>query len=295
MIDLRYLALTMMGIFLALAVGLMTGSALGSPDRRDRIYEGLQRQFELLRTQNQEVQQENDAVRRRLDARDQALRDLLPLAVKDRLPGSIVGVVLCGPVDERPFWSELQDALRLAGAHSGPVLRIPDTLKPLDPAERGEFARAWAPDTVDGEPEPFEAARWAVRAFGRGGSPERLNALARATGMELRGDYSVPLRRVLVLTAAPDETRAALVAAGDVPEGQVVDAARVDGLRVVAAEPEGGSASAVEPLARRNIPTVDHVDTPAGQIAVVLALAGAEGRFGTRPGATRAMPPVDRP
>ena len=43
-------------------------------------------------------------------------------------------------------------------------------------------------------------------------------------------------------------------------------------------------------LRGRDIPTVDNVDTPAGQISAVLALAGADGRFGSRPGDTGAIP-----
>src|SRR3712207_635107 len=106
MVDLRYLALTIMGIFLALAVGLMTGSALGNPDRQVAAYEGLRNQFELLRAENQRVQDENDAVRRRVSAQEQALRGLLPQAVRGRLAGSSVGVILCGRWDERGFWHE---------------------------------------------------------------------------------------------------------------------------------------------------------------------------------------------
>jgi hypothetical protein len=51
----------------------------------------------------------------------------------------------------------------------------------------------------------------------------------------------------------------------------------------------------VEPLRDRNISTIDDVDTPSGQISAVLALAGAEGRFGSRPGATRPIPPLETP
>src|SRR5687767_1237367 len=115
MIDLRYMGLTLIAVFLALTIGLMTGSALGSPDKRDMVYEGLRGEFELLRGEIKRVQEENDAARRREDAAKQALRELLPLAVRNRLPGSVVGVVVCGGIDERPFWRALEDALEEAG------------------------------------------------------------------------------------------------------------------------------------------------------------------------------------
>lgn len=295
MIDLRYLALTLIGVFLALAIGLMTGSALGGPDKRDAAYEGLRDQFELLRTENQRVQTENDAVLRRVNAQDQAIRELIPLALRDRLPGSVVGVVICGDLDERRFWGELEAALQQAGAAMGPVARVPDRLRPLGEEARERFALVWDAEAAADQSHPFEAAGWLVKALARGDAAQRLEELCRETGISIRGDVRRPLRRLLVLTGVPNEARAAAIVAGEVPEVRVVDAAQSAGLRTVVAEPEASVPSAVEPAGRRGVPTVDNVDTAAGQLSVVLALAGADGRFGTKPGASRPIPSLDRP
>lgn len=295
MIDLRYLALTLIGVFLALAIGLMTGSALGGPDKRDAAYEGLRDQFELLRTENQRVQTENDAVLRRVTAQNQAIRELMPLALQDRLPGSVVGVVICGDLDERRFWGELEAALQQAGAAIGPVARVPDRLRPLSPEARDRFALVWEEESAPDTGHPFEAAGWLVTALSRGDAAQRLEELCRETGISLRGDIRRPLRRLLVLTGIPGEERAAAVVAGEVPEVRVIDAALGAGLRTVVAEPEGAIPSALELAGRRGLPTVDNVDTAAGQLSVVLALAGADGRFGTKPGASRPIPSLDQP
>ena len=89
MIDLRYVGLTMIGIFLALAVGLMVGSALGSPDRLAAAMDGLRVQHEQLAQTNQEVREENASLERRLQSREEAERELLPLAVRERLRGTL--------------------------------------------------------------------------------------------------------------------------------------------------------------------------------------------------------------
>ena len=296
MIDLRYLGITLIAVFLSLAIGMMTGSALGGPDKRDAAYEGLRNQFDLLRTENQRVQGENDEVRRRLNAREQALRELQPLAVRSRLAGNTIGIIVCGPPSERAYWSELETALRAAGAEIGPVVRIPDTLREIPEDTRGRFALAWDGATEHTLDPTYQPARWVVRALARGGTGQRLEELASVTGMELRGDYRTPARRLLVLVSVPDSNRAEQVTAGDVPEVAVVDAARSEGLRVVAAEPEEAVTSAVDSLRRRmDVPTVDNVDTAAGRISVVLALAGANGQFGSKPGAARPVPPLGTP
>lgn len=296
MIDIRYLGITLIAVFLSLAVGMMIGSALGGPDKRDAAYEGLRNQFELLRTENQRVQVENDAVRRRLNSREQALRELQPLAIRDRLTASTIGVVVCGPAAERTYWAELEAAIRASGAEIGPVVRIPDALRDLTVAERSQYRNTWQASGVEPTEPAYEPARWVVRALARGGTAERLSQMASTTGMELRGNYRTPIRRLLVLVSVPDADRAALVASGEVPEVPVVETARAEGLRVVVAEPEETVTSAVDPLRQRlNIPTVDNVDTAAGRISAVLALAGRDGQFGSKPGAARPVPALDRP
>lgn len=294
MIDIRYLGLTLIAVFLSLAVGMMIGSALGGPDKRDAAYEGLRNQFELLRTENQRVQVENDAVRRRMNAREQALRELQPLAVRGRLATSTIGVVICGPAAERAYWAELEGAIRAAGAQFGPVVRIPDALRDLSAEDRSLFRSTWQSSEVEPAELGFEPARWVVRALARGGSWERLQQMSSVTGIEVRGEYRSPIRRLLVLVSVPDAERAALIASGEVPEIPVLETARTEGLRVVVAEPEETVASAVDSLRQRlNVPTVDNIDTAAGRISAVLALAGKDGQFGSKPGASRPLPSLE--
>lgn len=292
MIDLRYLVVSLTGVFLALAVGMLIGSALGGPDKRDAAYEALRGQFDELRSDNQRVHDENDQVRRRLSAREQAIQDLLPVAAHNRLDGSTIGVIICGSGGERSYWSDLESAVRSAGGQIGAVIRIPDQLQAIPDAERVRFAALWQPDSHTGN-DPFEPAGWLVHGLCRSGTNSRIDDLVRATGMDLRARSAAQVRRLLVLTSVKDDQRASLVDSGQIPELAVVDAARAEGIRVVAAEPEVVQQSVVESLRRRGIPTVDNVDTALGQLSAVLALSGdADGQFGSKPGATRALPPL---
>jgi hypothetical protein len=290
MIDLRYLGITLIGVFLALAVGLMTGSALGSPDRRDQAYEALRAQMDLLRTDVQTVREENETSRRRLESREQFGREVLPLAVRNRLTGATVGIVVCGPLDERPFWGELETALQESGAQLGPIIRIPDQLRRVSALDAAR---------LNGEPpgtagDPLAPAAWAVHALARG-DEERLSEIARLTGIEVPRRSSEMVRRLLVLTAIPDDERQVEFQARRTPEFRVLEAAQADGLRVVVAEPETTPHSTLGALASGEVPGVDNIDTVSGRIAAVLALAGADGRFGSKPGASRAIPPLELP
>jgi hypothetical protein len=293
MIDLRYFGMALIAVFLALAIGLMTGSALGGPDKRDAAYEGLRNQFELLREENQRVRDEGDLARRRLQSRDQALRDLSPRLIQNRLDGTPVAVLICGGADERGYWGELENAFRLSGAGVGPVARIPDDLKPLSAEVRARFVReAHLGRRGDGESRPEPDADPVVLLISglAAGAPETaLRELAGETGIELRGAPSGPVRRLLLVTAAEDPARALRLRGGDLPELRIVDTALAARLIVVAAEAEGAANSVVDLLGRRGCSTVDNVDTAPGQLSTILALAGTEGRFGSKPGASRAV------
>jgi hypothetical protein len=65
---------------------------------------------------------------------------------------------------------------------------------------------------------------------------------------------------------------------------------------VVAVEPSQADISYVESLRAANIPTVDNADTDIGRVAVVLALQGPSGDYGTKQSARNGtLPPIPSP
>lgn len=294
MIDIRYLGLTLIGVFLALAVGLMAGSALGSPDRRDAAYESIRGQFELLRGENQRVRMDAEEVRRRLASREDALRALLPTVVRDRLAGKPVAFILTGGIDERPFWGELEATLKLAGAEVGPIIRLPRTLRPLSPERRLEFARTLRIELSTRADEGSSEVGWLVPALYRPSGLPVLESLARELGCEVRLADLAPVRHV-VLLSGPHEGDDRPVTELLVPELLLSQQAQDRRMSLTAAEVEDAGPSLVDYLGRRGIPTIDNVDSVSGQLALVLSLAGAPGRYGSKPGSSRAVPELSEP
>jgi hypothetical protein len=133
---------------------------------------------------------------------------------------------------------------------------------------------------------------WCARAMVRPGAGGAAAAreVAAAAAMDARGNWSRAARRVLVLVGSGEPWRASGVE--ELPEVHFTRAALAEGARVVAAQGEDEPLTALDALRRLEVPLVDCIDTPAGQLAAVLALAGADGHFGGKPGAARAVPPV---
>lgn len=295
MIDLRQHVASLIAVFLALGLGVMLGGSQLTPQKYEQMLLRVEDAQEQLRRENDLTREESARVRRVVQHRDSTLKAMLPLVLRNQLPsGARVALIWCGDWESRPFRSDLEGALRAAGGQVLSVTIVPDELAALSPdARAGAFDR-WGEraTSVGGK---FEALRWFVRGMIEGGAGRQLEELGRDLGLQLEGDYDSSCRRFLLLCTANRPERQQRAAAADVPEIPLVDAGMELGVRVVAAEPEGLEASIVRALGARGVPTVDNVDTPAGQISAVLCLAGQDGQFGSKPGAAAPLPPLSLP
>ncbi len=64
------------------------------------------------------------------------------------------------------------------------------------------------------------------------------------------------------------------------------------GVRIVGCEPREVATSVIPIYKAAGIPTVDSADTPAGRLAIVLGLAGADGHYGIKETADSFLPPI---
>ena len=286
MIDQRFHVISLIAVFLALGIGVVLGGALNSPESQLRLMGRLSAEMDQLRKEDQQVRLENQRLTQWLDAREKAEQELLPLAVAGRLSGSRVAVLLCGPWDDRPFWAQLESALKLSGATIESVTVVPDELQPLPGEASVRFASTWPDDKYEAT-APYAPVRWLVRALHDGGYGQRIEELGKLTG--IRTDpathYSEPVRRVLIVSSARPE-RSVRLANSDVPEIALLESATALGMRVVICQPnstglQNGETAPLQVLRGRGAPTVDNIDTTVGHIAAVLALAGQDGDFGT--------------
>jgi Copper transport outer membrane protein, MctB len=299
MVDLRYHIASLIGVFLALTVGIVVGSSLGSSERQTAAVRHLQTQFAAVMAEDRRIQEENAHLSEQRAAREEAIRQLAPLAIRDRLAGQRVALVVCGgePLEELPA---LRETLRVAGAALISTTRVPAPFGPLPPAARNRLVAAL--DADGGARSPEETALVTVgQALATGDSSRRLHELAAALSIDLEGEYRLPARRLVILCAGPAD-RPPVPEARDVAgafdsgaaTAMVARAAAGAGAVVVVGETEEmPPLAALRDLASQGISTIDNLDTAAGRVALVLVLAGAHGDFGAKPAANRLLPPLE--
>ncbi len=308
MINFRFHLLSLVAVFLALALGIVMGSTV--VDRA--IVESLRTQIGDVRDRARSARAENDALRRELDRRDAYLRAVAPFAVSGRVPDVAVAIVAVRGVDEERV-GELADLVGRAGGTVTTVAWLEDPWA-LGEARREQAAALARLLGVPRRSDPVlreAAARALLGRLRDGPGPdtdvladlERLGFLRTVPAPGAEGPVgeaaAVPVARVVLAgrsDALPGVRRLSVVLA---------EAAVAAGLPAVVAEelaaddpdsPRGRWVAAVRADAdlARQVATVDHLDLTEGRVAAVLALAelarGVAGSYGYGPGATAPLP-----
>lgn len=267
--DLRYHVVSLISVFLALAIGVLLGIAMADNGVLD----------DQLRAQVSDIRADLDGQRARITEKDERIAVLEERASGDdamlagiseavisgRLEGTNVALVL-GPYADEGTAEALQNALALSGA----TLTSVTELEPPEPTTAG----ASTPEERYAEEAASVLAPYAAAGDVASREPEAVVFL---------GGGSPP-------PEAPGETPSTLAAA-ETAMFRVWQGANV---RIVGAEPSGEGRSQIPQYNDLGVPSVDNADRPAGRAALVLLAAGvaADGAYGTKKTASDPFPPV---
>jgi len=283
MLNFRYHALSLVAVFLSLAIGLLLGVAIGD---KGLVSSAEQDVRASLRDDVRDAQAERDEARAQLQERQQFEADAYPALVGGRLPGHRIVLIELGAPSER-MWNLTKDALQGSGATltSVSVIREPPQLDALAAAARGTRYEQLAED-----PEllhPF-ATRIGIQ-FTQGGRLLRLvrrDLLLQGSGALDGADGVVIVRNTPELEGEEAETV-------DTFEDGFMRGLRAEDVPVVGVETTDAESSQIEWFKDHELSSVDDLDDPIGRAALVFALAGQRGSFGVKPSAEGGrLPPL---
>lgn len=323
MIDFRYHLVSLVSVFLALAVGI----ALGAGPLQEPIQTTLDQQVDELRKEKDDLRRLLDTTALGLGNRDQYLRSITPALVNGQLGGRTVVLVVLPETDTDEL-GRLAEVLEAAGAKV--TARVDVQQGWTDPTrldDREDLATRLRSVLPAGTPgtgardQEVDATLGALlaRAVTTGDlsqseqsdavSKRVLDELDEAGLAKVDGDFGGRATEAVLLvpavdlavepgatpndspTARVEGTWTALAAALDAgSDGAVVlgPASSATSGGVVAAVREDGDISEL-------VSTVDTGGTPMGDVTTVLALReqqlGGTGKYGFGDGATRPFPP----
>ena len=310
MIDFRYHVVSIVAVFLALALGLF----IGATSLRDTVKGDITTRTDKLFKTNGSLRSQIGDLKNQVKDAQSVDNALMPYAVQGRLAGESV-VVISAPGIDSNIRTNVLKALPLAGATVAGDIRLQDHL--LD-SQQAEFLGTLA-DQVAIAGRPLPNASGNIRALAlladvlvtspqqktvsRTAATRVLSAFSAGSLLTMSGDATQP-GSVAVLIAPPGPPVGASPAPGADISSLLATFARdldANSTGTVVAGPQtsdktGGLVDLIrgDRSLRDLVTTVDDADLPGGIIATVLALAeqsgGQVGSYGIGPGHDAPVP-----
>jgi hypothetical protein len=276
----RYHAASLIAVFLALAVGILVGAEFGGD-----ALTNTRRDLEHSLVGNlQDERARADELSGELGRANEFAERVYPVLTRERLQGRRLAIVALGGLPSGVAGA-VEDALGPTGARlvGVGVVREPVDVNGLaDDLAKTRFA------TLRTNPDGLtELGTGLGRQLVLGGTlPEfvRGQLFSRASGIFGALDGVIVVRDQPLEMGPAQRTRANQLEAG-LLGGMTATRTPVVGVEPTTAEP-----SSISFFQGSDLASVDDIENPAGQLAMVFALLGAEGSFGVKGSADRLLP-----
>lgn len=299
MINLRYHIVSLVAVFLALAVGVIAGTTVIN----DQVVKGLERSDKTLRNALKSQQDDNGKLKSALSVMNNWGAAIAHKAEKDELRGRNVVLIVSNGVDGKTI-SNVEDALSVAGATRAGVIAFSTRWNLSDDPTRQQLGQllglgqtARASDIASAG-----AQRFATRLQSPGDpntSGDLLQGLAQSGFIQVTdqtgGAFPPPGSLIAwISSGSPNPSPP------DVLFSLPVLHALVSHIPVAVAEPMGSADSMCDQIhgdavLTREVATVDHIDTIAGVASLIAGLHDVSSglpapHYGTRRSAAAVAP-----
>lgn len=305
MINFRYHVVSLAAVFLALAIGLVVGTAAANGP----IADNLKDQIGNLTAEKEQQRNDLDQARLELEKNEDFANELAPILLSGKLAGKRVLLAKIEGTDKAvdKVADGVAEMLTASGAKlTGRVTVRERFTAPGSKDELLDLAETSAPPSISGalpnqgNGVDTSAALLASVLLGKTGAPAVegartvLSAYEERGFLSLDGDFGAPAEAVILITGAAPTGKDAKERGANV----LTVATRFDlaGRLVVGGLSATGLVQAVRDDASiaKSVSTVDNTVSGQGQIAVVLAvverIAGKTGHYGIGNKATALLP-----
>jgi Copper transport outer membrane protein, MctB len=287
MFDYRYHALSLAAVLLALAVGVLLGVAIGDSNLVSSAKNGVVHE---LRSNVSGARQQADQLRGQLATEQTLEQDLYPIAVHGLLNNRSIGLVFLGSPSDQV--NELaRDAITQAG---GDLVAVVAIREPLDLAG---LAREAAATPSGAHYVALASSPHLVKQFGKRMAIQLISGGQLLPQVQARllssSDGQLgKLDGLVVVRGEPHAMTEEQTQTADEFQSGLLGGAAVRKTPVVGVELSSTNPSQVPWYKSHDIASVDDLDMLAGRAAVVFALNGAHGAYGTKPTADSLLPNV---
>ncbi len=281
----RYHAVSMIAIFLALAIGILIGAALGG----DTLTDTRRNLENSLRGNLQDARDRADELNGQLGRANQFADRVYPVLARNQLHGKRIGIVALGDLPG-DVTDRVEEALGPTGAR---LVGVGVVREPVDLAALGgDLSRTRFADIRDNPDNQTAFGTGVGRQIVVGG--DLLDRVRSHLFVRASGNFG-GLDGVIIVRRQPGDMGPVQRAAAARLESALVAGIEATRAPAVGVERSRDEISSVSFFQSNGLSSVDDLDLPSGQLATVFALLGAEGSFGSKGSADRLLPDLLAP
>jgi len=284
LINIKYLVITVISIFLALGIGILIGIQIDSQDiileQQEITVQRMENKLDELNRINLDLQNELGELTTINDIHENYIKNVFPDYIKNKLLG--LHIIILETTDEYTYAS-MRQALKTAGAQVTSVTIISDKILNMSEGEIAQLKEYFGiadnvniiqailkriAETVGGKYEPDDIAFLIERGI-----------------IYVNGDLQQPADYVVLTGGSSKEDN----------EHEIIDIPLIKELKKLSLPLAGVETSNVEIsyidiYKKQQLSTVDNVDTAIGQTSLILVIKGKEGHYGVKKSAQALMP-----
>lgn len=283
MINIKYMVITVISIFLAISIGIFMGAQLDSQSivlkQQEAIITNIQQQFDELSKTNASMEGEIKGLKDINSLNDAYIKNIFPDYIGGKLAGANIAII---KTTKDYTFSDMEKTLKTAGAHIPAVITVTDKIVEAGDGELDQmmdyFGAAKNQDAGD------LIAQKVIEALNNGKTQD-MDYLQQKGYIEVTGDFAAAPNYVVIAGGSKEKT-----IKGNVLDVPLIKNLKAIGIPVVGVENADAPNSYIELYNKQKISTVDNVDTVIGQTSLVLVLTGKQGNFGIKGTADNLMP-----
>lgn len=286
LINIKYLVITVISIFLALGIGILVGVQMDSGEiiveQQEITLQKMEQKFNELNQTNEELKNQIQELSAASQLNETYMKNIFPDYIKGKLAEMHVVVV---ETSGDYVYTEMRQALKTAGADVISISFDNDKLFNMTEEEQSEVMTHFKL-TAKENIIPSIIKNVSEAAYGKV-NKEDLAFLIEKGILYVNGNLENPANYVVIAGGSSRDEGDNRYEAVDIP---LIRELKKYSLPVIGVETTDAKISYMEIYKKQNISTVDNVDTIIGQTSLILVMTGKEGHYGVKNSANSLMP-----
>lgn len=292
MIDLKYHITAIIGVFLALGLGILIGTTIVGDDilieQQKKLLDRLEEQFSLFKDREAQLVEDNNFKDDVISNYENYTQALLPVLVKDLLADENLAIIVTGNTD---IPSGLINTISMAGAQVTSKTVVLSNIDFMNTEIKEKIISYYnIPEDTD-----YDAIDEMLRNYVAGSVAAVLlneenegimEFMQESELVNFSGDFNSPVNGFIILGGTNNVNN---FFASSFDRSLIQHLTNSD-IKVFGVERSNVEYSYMPEYQQYNITTIDNIDLSPGQVSLVFAMGGETGNYGIKPTANKFMP-----